>query len=538
MKLTERLKSWLRDNCGVAEDAGDDAYKAAAAQAVLDGSLTPDLQKSLTVDADAEKASKLDEKLDQILNTAVKTAEVAANNAKAIAEMQAGVKQPATEEAPKLKGSVPSMPAIEEKMTEPEGDVETPEIRVKCPSERYDTTKTAMRYPEQRKMGAKHAKAGRQVVFNGTPVMEHSQLERAVVGAWFKFTMESQLGKNCPRKLRMTEHDKGIVDFAFEKLPFVGAIGGTGIDDGAKFVSNRVLSAGESKAVLDDATSGGLEISPYVFDEAIIMTPLLYGELFPKVNIKNIDRGSSVKGGAMGNPTVSWAGADGTAIPLFNTASFISAFDTTIHVVNGAIELGLDFLSDSPVDVANEVTRAYGNVMLSEFDRVIADGSGTGEPTGVMQAAGTTDIASANGATGPATVGDYEALLFSVPKEYKAPYSASDFCFCGNETTYSRARGIAVGTTDARRVFGMNQESYELFGHPYAINGTLTNAEAFAGVLPRYRMYMRRGVTMRSTTEGKNLVRDNAMLIAARARLGGQPEDGAAFGVVDDFGPA
>ena len=149
-----------------------------------------------------------------------------------------------------------------------------------------------------------------------------------------------------------------------------------------------------------------------------------------------------------------------------------------------------------------------------------------------MNAAGTTAVAF-NGVA--PTIGGYEALLFGVPKRYKKGTQASRIMYCSNELTYSRARGIPVGAADARRVYGMDQENYRLFTHNYAIVDAMQNSEGFFANMSRYRMYRRLGLTMRITTEGRQLVRENKMLISSRARFGGQLEDGLAAATANDL---
>ena len=285
---------------------------------------------------------------------------------------------------------------------------------------------------------------------------------------------------------------------------------------------------------MDDATSGGLEIAPISFDNALIVIPVLFGEFFPSVNVVNITRGRRIEGGSVASVTINSGGADGTNIPLENTAGFISAFDTTIFVADGAIEFGLDFLSDSPTNIMDLVERDYGNKMLEYLDTQIVTGDGTTEPEGIMNATGTTSVAATNGATGPPTVGDYEGLMFGVAKNYKTGHPNNRIMFGANETTYRRARGIAVGGTDQRRVFGMTHNDYLLFGHPYGINESFTNRQSFFGVMPRYRMYRRLAPSVKVTTEGKTLVRGNLALMTVRGRFGGQVEDGSAFAVTTD----
>jgi HK97 family phage major capsid protein len=272
---------------------------------------------------------------------------------------------------------------------------------------------------------------------------------------------------------------------------------------------------------------------PIFFDDMLITTPLLHSELFPKVKVVNITRGRRIEGASMSNVTLG-AATEGTAITLFATANFIAAFDTTIFVCMGSIEIGLDFLSDSPTDIASAVASSYQEQQLKWLDDQIADGDGTTEPEGIMQAAGTTTVNATNGAGGPWTVGDVEALLFGVSKAYKGGTDPARIGFASNNTTYRRIRGIAVSTTDQRRVFGMTHEDYRIFERFWAINESFGNREAVFGNWFRYRMYRRAGINLRTTQEGFTAVRSNTMLITARSRWGGNLEDGASFAIASD----
>jgi HK97 family phage major capsid protein len=73
----------------------------------------------------------------------------------------------------------------------------------------------------------------------------------------------------------------------------------------------------------------------------------------------------------------------------------------------------------------------------------------------------------------------------------------------------------------------MDYDSYGWMQRPYKINESLTNAQVFYAVLGRYRMYRRRGLTVRMSTEGSTLIRANEQLIAVTSRYGGQLERGA-----------
>lgn len=558
MKLTQSLKSWLTEHKGVAADAEDSAFKAAATEALSDGSLTPQKLVELTADKEDEEASSAKSVLEQILagqkaiNDRIDQIEKGNDDTGGNSDPNA-VGEKTT---PKLSKDAPRSPDLsggqtggdpEESMFDkffagnnPTVSDQMPLIRTVGAHEQYDTTKKAAVYPSETKGGRPHPLAGQRVCEgDGTAgtrryIDEPSDLDRAVCGAFAK-AMIAASTKTIPSALRMTQHDSDLFQYALRNYSWGGVIGGIGDDDPrGQGVNNAKLTDPQIKAILDDAASGGLEIAPIVFDDAIITTPLLSGEFFPRVNVVNITRGRRIEGGSMGNVTLSSGGADGTAIPLFNTASFISAFDTNIFVVNGAIEIGLDFLSDSPIAVADMVTTNYGQVLLNWLDEQCVLGDGTTEPEGVNVASGTVSVNAENGAGGPPTVGDYEALLFGVPKQYKAGFATNRITYGANETTYQRARSIAVGTSDQRRVFGMTHEDYQLLGHPYAIGTAIGNRAINFCNWGRYRMYRRLGLTMRATTEGKELVRANEMLITARARFGGQLEDGNACAVMAD----
>jgi HK97 family phage major capsid protein len=548
MILTQSLKSWLVEHKGVAADAEDSAFTAAVTDALTDGSLSPAKLAELTVTKEDAQASQLEKTLQSILdgqktlNDRIDTIEK-----KPEAKPEEEKKE---EKKPELKKDAPKIPDGEDKPEEKSVfdqmfagsstgiDANMPLIRTVGAHEQYDSTRTAKHFPMETKAGMSHPFAGQRVFEGGTSgkrfIDEPSELDRAVCGAYAKLLI-SGAGKGVPHAMKMTDHDKDLVQYALRHMKWGGVINGIGDEDARGIgVNDAKLSDWQIKAVLDDAASGGLELAPIVFDDAIIMTPLLTGEFFPRVNLVTITRGRRIEGGSIGNVTLSSGGADGTAIPLFNTASFIAAFDTNIYVVNGAIEIGLDFLSDSPVAVADVVTGQYGTVLLNWLDEQCVLGDGTTEPEGVNVASGTVSVNAANGAGGPPTVGDYEALLFGVPKQYKQGFPTNRITYGANETSYQRARSIAVGTTDARRVFGMTHEDYQMFGHPYAIGTAIGNRAINFVNWGRYRMYRRAGLTLRATTEGKELVRANQMLITARARFGGQLEDGNAAAVMAD----
>ena len=245
-------------------------------------------------------------------------------------------------------------------------------------------------------------------------------------------------------------------------------------------------------------------------------------------------RGRRVEGAAIGNITVNSGGADNTQIALFNTNGLIAALDTTIFTMDVALEVGRDMMSDAAVDVGTLITAEIGQAAMAWLDEQVAIGDGATEPEGVMTAAGTTAV----GWGGVTNIGNYESLLFSVPKAERGPVTSPSTVFCANETTYQRARAIAVGAGDDRRIFGMTHEDYRLLSRPYKISTALSNQQAFFGNLGRaYRAYRRLGLSVQVHTQGDYLARRNLALIIGRMRVGGRVMDASSFGVVTTAQP-
>lgn len=391
----------------------------------------------------------------------------------------------------------------------------TPEkvyARVKGPSERW----SAKRYE------ARHAKTGQRVFnpFTRSYCEQPSQLDLARAGVLLKLS-----AKRSGLSVEMPEHERELLAEMVECESWADFNGDPHV--------NKVYAPGAVKALLDDSTSGGLEVAPIAFDSDLVTSPLLSAELFPLVDLKPVSRGRRVEAASMSTPTVSWGGGDGSQASLFNTNSMISAIDTTIHVCDCFVEVGRDFLSDAAIDVGAELMGVVGERFAAELDRVVAVGNGTSQPQGVMNASGTGSVSSTNGGAGPPTVSDYESLLFGVAKQYRS--AGLNPVFVANETTYQRARGIAVSGSDQRRVFGMTHEDYSLLNRPYRISANMTNSQAFFGAMKKFRMYRRLGVSMEWSTQGKELMRNNLALLAVRMRVGGQVVDGSGFAVCTDM---
>lgn len=529
MLLTKSLKKWSIANCeGLDDQSSDDDFRKAVGMALATGGLTMEKYVELAKDDDADDASEFGKQLKALGEGIGQLTKMLAEKP-AEKKEETKVETEVKEDKPKQTKEVDWHKLIKRMMNVDPPTDEDGSIRVKGAWESYSTTKSAKIYPELNEKGKPHPLAGKPVMDamdgGGRPLEDASELDKAVAGAYAKFLCATaqRHGSKTFGFQALPQHDKELLYHAMELMNWGGASDGGDTTD----IKNRRLSPREQKAIIDDSTSGGLEAAPIVFDDMVIQAPLLNGELFPLVNKVNIDRGRRIEGVATGKVTGSWGGVDDTSITLFTTTSYVTAFDTTIFRWEGAIRIGLDFLSDTPIDFGQHVTAQYGERLLEDLDDVIAAGNGTTQPEGVINKSGTTTVAW-GGAT---SIGNYESLRFGVHKrEHKS--AAATAVFCGTETSYQRMMALPVGASDARRLFGsvfpgQGYDGYSLMQRPYKINESLTNAQIFYTILNKYRMYVRRGLTMRTSQEGDTLIRNNEMLLVAMARYGGQLERGA-----------
>jgi len=392
--------------------------------------------------------------------------------------------------------------------TSPSAEKMFSHARVKDAGERYFTEKSV----------GVHAKTGRPVLTEkGEPALLPSEFENAKAGAFLK-----RLAQKSGLQVELNEHEQELLSECYRDT-WCGKIGGEW---------HEKIEGSRAKALLDDATSGGIYVTPQWFDENIVTFPLLNGELFPYVDLVEVPRGRRIEGASIGNPTLTWGTGDGSSMVPFDTAALVGQLDTDIFPVTAALEVGRDFLSDSPVNVGAILTANIGQRLAAELDDVIVNGNGTTQPEGLFVATGITTVSKSGGGGTSWLVDDCENLMFSVSKQYRA--AMYNPVFLSNDTTYGRVRGIPVGTTDARRVCGMSEGDYTVFDWPHKIENNLANARMMFACLKRYKMYRRQGMSVEWSTQGRTLMLANEALLVCRGRFGGRVVDPSAFAKIID----
>lgn len=569
MNLTAALRKWLTENAQVDKAAPDDAFRKAAADAVMSGKLTPAKMAELTADARSEGELRITAVVADATKGFVTREELAATVKEAMAGFDwktvlgmvppgAGGQPPAGVPAPQPPAP-PASPDLSElaksaladqmrslglspQQLDPQylltrgidgksgGVVEAHRVRLKSAVERYDGGRTQALHPGK---SALVGKRGQPVEHMNRLIQTASQSDKAVIGAVSKWHITASMGRPG---WKMSEHEHDLLEYAVREMPWTGYVGGDENSVNAKRIDDRRLDPVEQKALLNDAVSGGVYAVPVVYDDQAVLAPIQTGELFPLVSTTPLARGRVVKAFSIGTPVLSSGVPEGTPIPLFDTTGFIAGLDTYIYPVVGSIEIGLDFEEDSPANFGQIVIDRYGEKHLEWLDEQIANGDGVIEPLGVFNTGTLTVVPSVSGPGGPPSLSDLEALIFGVNRLYRRS-AGGRMVFIMSDVTYRRFRAIATALGWNTRLFGTDYESYTILGYPVRIMPTIPNNKVAFVNLAYYRMYRRQGLSVRVSTEGKDLISRNMRYIAVRALWGGRIIQGGAGALMVDLQP-
>jgi len=374
------------------------------------------------------------------------------------------------------------------------------------------------------KMIGKHVRYGVQVKAptSSTPMaMEPSELEYAKLGVYFKYFL-----RRHGLEMHFREVEKSLLDDILNRDVWVS------FENGEKTFHTGHPAAGEKASLLNDTLSGGEYLVPEWYDDLLIHTPLLHGELLPHVTIRTVPHGDTYRSAVIGNPTITSNLTDGTSATAMDATDLVGDFRGSIFDAGVYLKVSRDLLADVPVvDLGQDLLREMGQAWLNWLEEQIAVGDGTTEPQGIFNATGATVVSSANGTSGPFDVSDIEDLIFGLPLARRRMGFPA---FVMSDTMYKRARALPVGTSDARRIFGMDHQRYTLFEYPVKIQDNIPAGSLAFVNLTAYRLYRRPGPILAVETGGQTLTLDNLALIYLRGRVGGEIETGAAISKMTD----
>ena len=192
------------------------------------------------------------------------------------------------------------------------------------------------------------------------------------------------------------------------------------------------------------------------------------------------------------------------------------------------MEVGRDLLNDAPIDLGRVLVENVGQRMMAELDKVIISGDGVTQPQGILNASGLTNIGTPSAVRGPR----HKSTIMKPCNPGSARLTERRTCRTSTSgpTRRTVGRGIPVNSsTDARRLFGLDEQSYRLFGFPFAIQNDMGNANVVFGAANKYRLYRRQGQEVIWELGGKELLTKNLALLLVRGRYGGKVMDSNAF---------
>lgn len=485
------LKNYLAEKHGLKAEASDADVNAEASRLVKSGELALEKYSELT------KPSA--DPMDRLVGAMEKAV------GKAISPLMEKMAHP-VDKTEKGKHRSERNEFGGESMIIPDGST----IETKRASSWYSDSKSALHFPEH------HWKSGEQILMQGRPMDAPSHRELAMAGA----VMKGRIAKAAGMFDKMNDHDLDLIQEACRVLKWSG--------DASRIGGPPILYQGENlldehvKTIFATSTSGGDTYIPQVLEDQIVIARLLMGELTPYVDIQSIPKGTSVDTPSFTQLTIGWGTNEAAgAISPQSTTSLLSKANSPVFVCQGALEMGRDFISDTPLQVMQTVTKSYNDNVQAQLDYVIAIGDGTTQPLGLFTISGPTSVASTNGSAGSFAVADVENMIKALGKQYRTTKSPT-IRWVSNDTTYWRTRAIPVGASDARRVFGQSYEDYMLAGRPYSVQNDIGNTKLGFGDLSQYRMWNRPGVEIQVEQSGRTLVLANTIMVVLRTRWAGR----------------
>lgn len=519
------LKAYLVKNHGLSEDADEAAVQQKAAELIKSGDLSlADYNKLIAPEPkSASPLEKLGDLIDkavekrlanvQISGAAVPTAQQVGNATDQVMQRHFGGNAQQQDSAitpTQVFGKAAGTDGAQTR------------VNVNSPSRHLDSTKSRLIYPHFTKSGNRaHPNAGQDVTFEGRAAYAQSDLDKAHAGAFLKHRLASMCGKTHT----LDDWSKQLAEECIRECEFVGEIWDP--IHGKHYIHEpRKLTDIEVKTMLADSTSGGSDIVPYFFEVELVTYPLLNNEFFPLVTLKDIDGTNQIRQGTLGNMTINSGPAEGgsPSITLETTTDLVGVVTWNIFNATGAITFGRDFLTDTPTNVQQTTLDLYKEKLGEWLDDQICNGDGTTEPEGIFNTSNTKTYSFTNSTAGPMKVKDWEGMISAMPLQYRRQGGAS-IVWAMRDAMWWRIRGISVSDTDQRRIFGYNNEKYNFYEHGVKINESIASSNVAFANLKKYVMYRRKGLGFETSTDGKQLMVDNEMLVVARSRWGGKVQD-------------
>ncbi|MBU4529716.1 MAG: phage major capsid protein [Hoeflea sp.] len=174
------------------------------------------------------------------------------------------------------------------------------------------------------------------------------------------------------------------------------------------------MPADEVKSlVVADDTRGGY-LAPAELSTEILKGIVEFSPVRQAARVGSTSRGSVILPKRTGTPTANWVGETETRT---ETESAYGQVEIPVHEMAAYVDVSVQLLEDAAVNVESEVA----SDLAEEFGRLegvaLVSGNGVKKPTGIMAAAGVTDVASGHATL--ITADSLITLMYDLPAYYR-----------------------------------------------------------------------------------------------------------------------
>lgn len=281
--------------------------------------------------------------------------------------------------------------------------------------------------------------------------------------------------------------------------PLFGKIGGTRkagreSDEYNRAFLDLIRSHGHriDNALQEDTSSEGGYLVPVEFEKTLYKTREKVDPIFSLAG--RITLGALEK-------KVPYVSSEGAAALIAEEGSYLATDDAFAQVTFHAYKFGRmikasdELIADSVFDINSYLAESLGRAIGKGQAGYFWTGTGSGQPQGVMTAAGA-GVTTAN--SGTITADELIDLYYSVPEEYRA-----NAAFALNDTTVKLVRKLKLGTGEYLWSPGLGGEPAALLGKPIHTSAKIDTVAAgkkviaFGDFEACYKIVDRQGIDIR-----------------------------------------
>ncbi|AGK96797.1 phage major capsid protein [Clostridium pasteurianum] len=315
----------------------------------------------------------------------------------------------------------------------------------------------------------------------------------------------------------------------------------------AKMDNNRAEVAkycgGKVKDLSGNTSGSGLELLPTEFHSDIIdrvkADPRALRNLCTVVPVTY--RNGTWPVGATGI-SLSYESSDTN--PITATSPTFSSLPYSVTRLDGYTAISRDLLSDSPVDLYNYLAKQYAKAFVKQENLSIMTGTGTNQPTGIVNTGSIVSVASANaGTTNVLTCDDLVQLPFNVDVTWRdgGAYFVNTSIvrqmklFKDNQGRYLWDNGdVQAGVPASFNGYPVYEFS-AIFPSNLTVNSKTTCTEAVFGNLEYYYFFDKMEMGSEINTQSDQAFKNHEALVKMWERIDGKLSIPASFALLTGF---